>query len=61
MTATKFAQIVNQHSGTITAQNDQNLNRVEFGSAQRLYGFYDEMVSRRHEVTIEGNAVIVQL
>jgi len=61
MTATKFARIVEDHQGTITAQNDQGLTRVKFKNYQRLAGFQDEMVSRRYPVEVEGDAVIIQL
>lgn len=61
MTATKFARLVNQHSGTVTAQNDQGLTRVEFKNYQRLTGFEGEVQSRFMTYTVEGNAVVVQL
>lgn len=61
MTAARFTQIVEIHQGTVTADNEQGMYRVGFASFQRLAGFYDEMVSRRFETTIEADAVVVQL
>lgn len=61
MDATKFARLVALHSGTVTAQNDQGLTRVEFTNACRHAAFQDEMGSRFMDPQVEGNAVIVQL
>jgi hypothetical protein len=65
MTATKLAQIIETHSGHITAQNDEGtITRVQFENRLRAGGFYDEMTSRFVEI-VEYNPderrVIVQL
>jgi hypothetical protein len=64
MTTAKLANIAEEHTGTITAEDDNSRIRVEFPHRLRAGAFYDDMTSRYIEVVEydpDRRFVVVQL